>query len=145
MRRGAYRAFWAGSLTEISDLQMLRFGQFWLIFQLTGSPLSRGYLGWPTAILPGVYRGSGDRGSEGILSDDEFEEGDVTHILLLRPAGTTSKLFGALRFSPFPATPHRPAFRSAFRPVCRILQRENGVTVFTAALYLLLPSTQPTD
>src|ERR671925_1009823 len=41
----AYRAFWLGLLASVSGFQMLRFGQFWLIYQLTGSPLALGYLG----------------------------------------------------------------------------------------------------
>jgi MFS family permease len=41
----AYRAFWLGLLASVSGFQMLRFGQFWLIYQLTGSPLALGSLG----------------------------------------------------------------------------------------------------
>jgi MFS family permease len=41
----AYRAFWLGLLASVGGFQMLRFGQFWLIYQLTGSPLALGYTG----------------------------------------------------------------------------------------------------
>ena len=41
----AYRAFWLGLLASVSGYQMFRFGQFWLIYQLTGSPLPLGYVG----------------------------------------------------------------------------------------------------
>jgi MFS family permease len=41
----AYRAFWLGLLASVSGYQMLRFGQFWLVYQLTGSPLPLGYVG----------------------------------------------------------------------------------------------------
>ena len=45
MRYGAFRSFWARSLTLVSGFQILRFGQFRLIFQLTGSSLALGYVG----------------------------------------------------------------------------------------------------
>jgi len=32
-------------LASVSGFQMLRFGQFWLIFEITGSPLSLGWIG----------------------------------------------------------------------------------------------------
>ncbi len=41
----AYRAFWLGLLASVSGFQMFRFGQLWLIYQLTGSPLPLGYVG----------------------------------------------------------------------------------------------------
>src|ERR687888_1771364 len=41
----AYRAFWLGLLASVSGFQMLRFGQFWLVYQLTDSPLPLGYVG----------------------------------------------------------------------------------------------------
>lgn len=41
----AYRAFWLGLLASVSGFQMLRFGQSWLIYQLTGSPVALGYVG----------------------------------------------------------------------------------------------------
>jgi MFS family permease len=46
----AYRAFWMGLLASVSGYQMLRFGQFWLIYQLTGSPLPLGYVGLANGI-----------------------------------------------------------------------------------------------
>jgi len=41
----AYRVFWLGLLASVSGYQMLRFGQLWLVYQLTGSPLPLGYVG----------------------------------------------------------------------------------------------------
>jgi MFS family permease len=41
----AYRAFWLGLLASVGGFQMFRFGQFWLVYQLTGSPLPLGYVG----------------------------------------------------------------------------------------------------
>lgn len=41
----AYRAFWLGLLASVGGFQMLRFGQLWLVYQLTGSPLPLGYVG----------------------------------------------------------------------------------------------------
>ena len=44
-RYPAFRIFWYGMLASVSGFQMLRFGQFWLIFQITESPLALGYVG----------------------------------------------------------------------------------------------------
>ncbi len=49
----AYRAYLMGTLASVSGFQMLRFGQFWLMFELTGSPLALGYVGVAQA-LPGI-------------------------------------------------------------------------------------------
>src|ERR1041384_4522025 len=46
----AYRVFWLGLLASVSGYQMLRFGQFWLVYQLTGSPLPLGYVGLANGI-----------------------------------------------------------------------------------------------
>ena len=46
----AYRAFWCGLLASVSGFQMLRFSQYWLIYQLTGSPLALGYMGIASGI-----------------------------------------------------------------------------------------------
>jgi MFS family permease len=46
----AYRAFWLGLLASVGGFQMLRFGQFWLIYQLTGSPLALGYVGLASGV-----------------------------------------------------------------------------------------------
>src|SRR5262249_45170907 len=52
----AYRAFWLGLLASVSGFQIFRFGQLWLIYQLTGSPLPRGFVGLangvPAVCLP---------------------------------------------------------------------------------------------
>src|SRR5205807_7877197 len=46
----AYRAFWLGLLASVSGYQKLRFGQFWLVYQLTSSPLPLGYVGLANGI-----------------------------------------------------------------------------------------------
>lgn len=53
-RYPAYRAYWLGMLASVSGFQMLRFGQFWLVFQLTGSPLALGYVGLANGI-PAIF------------------------------------------------------------------------------------------
>lgn len=53
LRSPAYRAYLMGTLASVSGFQMLRFGQFWLMFELTGSPLALGYVGVAQAV-PGV-------------------------------------------------------------------------------------------
>jgi MFS family permease len=50
LRYPAYRAFWLGMLASVSGFQMLRFGEFWLVYQLTGSPLALGYVGLASGI-----------------------------------------------------------------------------------------------
>ena len=54
MRYPAYRAFWLGMLASVSGFQMLRFGQFWLMYELTGSPLALGYIGLANGI-PAIF------------------------------------------------------------------------------------------
>ena len=49
----AYRAYWLGTLASVSGFQVVRFGQFWLMYQLTDSPLALGYVGLAQAI-PGI-------------------------------------------------------------------------------------------
>ena len=49
----AYRAYWLGTLASVSGFQVVRFGQFWLMYELTESPLSLGYVGLAQA-LPGI-------------------------------------------------------------------------------------------
>src|SRR5919108_2019295 len=46
----AYRAFWLGLLASVGGFQIMRFGQFWLVYQLTGSPLALGYLGLASGV-----------------------------------------------------------------------------------------------
>ena len=50
LRYPAFRVFWFGMLASVSGFQMLRFGQFWLIFQITESPLALGYVGLANGI-----------------------------------------------------------------------------------------------
>ena len=45
MRYPSFRAFWFGMVASVSGFQILRFAQFWLIFEITGSPLALGYVG----------------------------------------------------------------------------------------------------
>jgi MFS family permease len=46
----AYRNFWLGMFGAVGGFQVLMFGQFWLIHELTGSPLYLGYVGMANAI-----------------------------------------------------------------------------------------------
>ena len=48
-----YRAYWLGMLASVAGFRMFEFGQFWLAYQLTGSPLYLGYVGVAQAV-PGV-------------------------------------------------------------------------------------------
>ena len=41
----AYRAYWVGTLASVIGFQMLNFSQFWIIHELTQSPLYLGYVG----------------------------------------------------------------------------------------------------
>ena len=41
-------------MASVSGFQILRFGQFWLVFQLTGSPLALGYVGLANG-LPAIF------------------------------------------------------------------------------------------
>lgn len=50
MKYRQYRNFWFGMLSAVGGFQVLQFGQFWLVFQLTGSPLFLGYVGLANAI-----------------------------------------------------------------------------------------------
>jgi MFS family permease len=45
-----YRAYWLGLLASVGGFQMLRFGQSWLVYQLTGSPLALGYVGLASGV-----------------------------------------------------------------------------------------------
>ena len=51
MRYPAFRAFWFGMVASVSGFQILRFGRFWLIFEIAGSPLALGYVGLPNGAL----------------------------------------------------------------------------------------------
>ncbi|MFQ6027069.1 MAG: MFS transporter [Dehalococcoidia bacterium] len=48
-----YRVYWLGTLASVSGFQVVRFGQFWLMYQLTESPVALGYVGLAQA-LPGI-------------------------------------------------------------------------------------------
>lgn len=50
LRYGQYRNFWLGMLAAVGGFQVLQFGQFWLVHQLTDSPLALGYVGLANAI-----------------------------------------------------------------------------------------------
>ena len=45
-----YRAYWLGTLASVAGFQMLSFSQFWIIHELTQSPLYLGYVGLANAI-----------------------------------------------------------------------------------------------
>ena len=49
LRYPKYRAYWLGTLASVGGFQMLMFGQGWLTFELTGSPLYLGYIGLANA------------------------------------------------------------------------------------------------
>ena len=49
LRYARYRAYWLGTLASVGGYQMLWFGQGWLVFELTGSPLYLGYVGLANA------------------------------------------------------------------------------------------------
>ena len=49
LRYPRYRAYWLGTLASVGGFQMLMFGQGWLTFELTGSPLYLGYIGLANA------------------------------------------------------------------------------------------------
>ena len=46
----SYRAYWLGTLASVAGFQMLSFSQFWIIHELTQSPLYLGYVGLANAI-----------------------------------------------------------------------------------------------
>ncbi|MCH8060991.1 MAG: MFS transporter [Chloroflexi bacterium] len=50
LRYAAYRSYWFGTLASVSGFQMFQFGQYWLVYQLTGSPLFLGTIGLANAI-----------------------------------------------------------------------------------------------
>ena len=54
MQYPAFRSFWLGMLASVGGFQILRFGQFWLIFELTGSPLALGYVGLANGV-PAIF------------------------------------------------------------------------------------------
>ena len=45
LKYSTYRNFWLGMFGAVGGFQVLMFGQFWLIHELTGSPLYLGYVG----------------------------------------------------------------------------------------------------
>ncbi len=49
----SYRAYWFGTLASVIGFQMLNFSQFWIIHDLTESPLYLGYVGLANA-LPAI-------------------------------------------------------------------------------------------
>ncbi len=46
----SYRNYWLGLFAAVSGFQALMFGQFWLVHELTGSPLYLGYVGLANGI-----------------------------------------------------------------------------------------------
>ncbi|MFC1921219.1 MFS transporter [Chloroflexota bacterium] len=49
-RYTGYRNYWFGTLASVTGFQMFQFGQLWLIYEITGSPLYLGYVGLAQAI-----------------------------------------------------------------------------------------------
>ncbi len=49
LRYPKYRAYWLGTLASVGGFQILMFGQGWLTFELTNSPLYLGYIGLANA------------------------------------------------------------------------------------------------
>ncbi len=45
LKHSAYRNFWLGMFGAVGGFQVLRFGQSWLIHELTGSPPYLGFVG----------------------------------------------------------------------------------------------------
>ena len=50
LRYRDYRNYWLGTLASVTGFQMFQFGQLWLIYELTESPLYLGYVGLAQAI-----------------------------------------------------------------------------------------------
>ena len=50
LQNPAYRRYWLGSFASVGATQLLVLGQGWLVFKLSGSPLTLGYLGAAIAI-----------------------------------------------------------------------------------------------
>lgn len=50
LRYPAYRAYWLGTLASVSGFQMFQFGQLWLAYEITGSPLFLGFVGLANAV-----------------------------------------------------------------------------------------------
>ena len=50
LRYPNYRLYWFGTLASVTGFQMFQFGQLWLIYELTGSPLYLGYVGLAQAV-----------------------------------------------------------------------------------------------
>ncbi|UCD08658.1 MAG: MFS transporter [Dehalococcoidales bacterium] len=50
LRYPDYRNYWFGTLASVTGFQMFQFGQLWLIYELTESPLFLGYVGLAQAI-----------------------------------------------------------------------------------------------
>ena len=53
LRYPNYRTYWWGLLASVAGFRMFEFSQFWLAYELTGSPLYLGYVGVAQAV-PGV-------------------------------------------------------------------------------------------
>ena len=45
LRYPNYRTYWLGLLASVAGFRMFEFSQFWLAYELTGSPLYLGYVG----------------------------------------------------------------------------------------------------
>ena len=45
-----YRRYWLGSFASVGGTQLITLGQAWLVFELSGSALTLGYLGLAAAL-----------------------------------------------------------------------------------------------
>lgn len=50
LRYPLYRNYWLGLIASVNGFQVLMFGQYWLVYELTGSPLYLGYTGMAHAL-----------------------------------------------------------------------------------------------
>ena len=78
LRYPSYRAYWLGSVASISGFQMLRFGQFWLIYEITGSALSLGYIGLANG-LPAI--------ALNLVGGVAADKVDQRRLIVVTPAG----------------------------------------------------------
>ena len=84
LRYPAFWVFWLGSTASVSGFQILRFSQFWLMFQLTGSPLSLGYLGLASTAPVIVFAPLG-----GVLADKL----DMRRLIMVTQGAIASLIF----------------------------------------------------
>jgi len=133
-RYRSFRSFWLGMVASVSGLQLLRFGQFWLMFQLTSSPLDIGYVALANTIpafsmtlLGGVFADILDRRRLVIVTQISIavlifllatltllDNIEVWHILTIGFFVSAVEAFGPpARYALYPNPIERPAIMSA--------------------------------